>query len=509
MTFMSRITNGLTGAMQSVGTMTNIVPMSPTLDADTLRGSPHALYSLLRALSINTNAYRTMQPYLADYGLESVSLHGLRNPVNAVASVYESLLWPGTIREDNDASALPLAAPANLTTIDGLFAATHRVWRESNFSNRKEMIAYDSALLGEQIYRVVGEPDRQRAYFEVVQPDFVTDLDTDGRGYLTYIRIDIPQLERLANGERRRSWHTEEWRKDGAYRVWRHEHNPNVGTDLLGTPVEDMDIEQMYGTDFVPFVHYKHRESSASPRGMSSVIHALDKIVYLDALATALHERLTNHNIPDKVLSSNLVDEAGMPVKAPKLGDANKLEINGSMLWALPGGWSLTDTVAQLDYMSHLAVVNSHYEAIAETDLPELNWYTIGQSGNDQSGTALQVKLTPVINKVEKARGRAESELIRITQMVMTVGQNLGIPEYSAERIGSYERGDFDFWIQDRPIVPLTQNELLDLDAKRATTLRELTDAGVAIDVAARIAGYSEDDAEAMLRGDSVDGLLP
>ncbi len=73
--------------------------------------SPREQYEMLRALAGNFNAYGELSTLMAGYNVGDVAIQGLGNPSNAVAAFYESVLWDGTIREDDAASALPLEIP--------------------------------------------------------------------------------------------------------------------------------------------------------------------------------------------------------------------------------------------------------------------------------------------------------------------------------------------------------------------------------------------------------------
>lgn len=487
----------LVGAAQSIFGVADALDLSYRASDSSSTDEPATLYSALRRLALNTNAYTDLAPLLRDYNLDGTAMAGLRNPTNAVAAFYRAVLWSGTIREGAEDSALPLILPDDLTTADNLSSAVHRIWRESNLNRQKSLLAYDTALLGEQILKVVGEGEgaTARAYLQVIQPDYMSDLDIDARGYLTYIRLDIPQLRRKADGTADPYTRTEVWDKRGnRYRVWEHTKPSGTGTDQLGTPILDMLMEQVYGADFVPFVQMAYEFSSASPRGVPVVLHALDKIIYLDALTTALHQRLTNHNIPDTVLQSNIFDPAtGGPIQTPVPQDVGKVTLGSEDLIIVPSGWTLESTVAQLQYAEHLAVVQAHYQALKQGDLPELVWYDVSEAGNDLSGKALNYKLTPAKSKIDEARGNAEDALIRATQMALTVAQNLGMPGFEAATIGTFEANAFDFWIADRPILPLTESEEAEVATSRATETKTLVDAGASIAGAMEVAGYSTD----------------
>lgn len=495
------LSGGLSGAMFATFGAMNAVPTSPILSSGTVRQYPQALYSLNRALAANTNAYKSLLDVLGDYGLEDTAMQGLRNPVNAVCEFYESTLWPGTIREDDDDSALPLIVGPDARDADNLRAAIHQVWRWSNWNDGKETAAYDAANLGDQVFKVRSDEAQKRAWFEVIAPDYMTDLDTDGRGYLTYIRLDIPVNRRKADGAIETVIHTEVWDKETQlYRRWEGPSRGIVSLDQLGRPTEQETMEQLAGVDFVPFVHWRFKATSTDSRGVSAFGRALDKIIYGDALVTALHQRLTRYNQADWALEGSGVDADGMPIPAPQVGsgdDGAVLEMGGGKLWRLPSGWKLRDLVAGLDYANHLAVVDAHYRAMKSYDLQELTWYEVSEASGADSGRALDYKLTPAKSKLDKARGRSDASLIRVTQMCLSVGQQLGIADFSEAKIGTYAAGNFDFWIADRPIVPVSPQDQIDMDAKRATTAQTLAQTYGA-DGAAEVAGYSEDQRAAL-----------
>lgn len=464
--------------------------------------SPLAHYAMLRTLARNTSAYRELIQALPDYGLSNVAMQGLRNPTHSVCAFYEANLWSGSIREDDEQSALPLEVPALGTRKQGdnRRGAIHQVWRWSNLNDAKEPAAYDAAMLGDQVLKIRSDDRTRRSWFEFVLPDYMTDLDVDGRGYLTYIRLDVPQVRRLPDGKTETFYHTEVWDKAAmTYRLWEHKHASANGTDQLGTPIIDVDMEQVFGVDFVPFVHWRFDVDSDAERGVAAIMRAFDKILYGDYLVTALHRRLSRDE--DWMLKAPpMYTSDGAPLPPPRLGTTSEsFTIGSGRMHSLPAGWDIASVVAGLDYAAHLAVVEAHYRALQETDLPELAWGAISEAGGDLSGKALNYKLTPAKSRLEKARGRAEASLIRATQMCLSVAQQLGAPGFGESEIGTYAKGDFDFWIADREIVPLSETERSEIETARVTRVQTLSNAGVGIDGALAMEGYSDEDIERAL----------
>lgn len=489
---MSKFVNGLSGYFRSfidsLGTTATVQPYAGVTPASI------SIYDLLRHLASNLDPYHDLLGYLSRTDFKSVSIQGLRNPTNAVCEVYESTLWPGMIRENDDDSALPLVFGPQVTNPDNLKAAILRVWEASNWNENKDTAAYDAANLGDQLFKVVGDAAGGQVYFQIIQPDYLTAFTPDPRGYLRWIRTDVPETRTLANGTTETIWETEVWDKEtGTLRVWEHKDGPTQPVERLGTPRETVTFAAIFGEDFVPFVHWRFKARSGQERGVAAVMHALDKLIAGDALVTALFQRLTNHNMPDEIITSSIIDQNGMPAPPLRSASVTQVDVAGVMRYSLPGGYQFTSTVPQLQYAEHLAAIEAHYQALKRDDLIELSFNEVSEAGGDLSGKALNYKLGPTKAKVDRARGRGESALVRITQMCLTAGQNLGIAGFSAAEIGTFEAGNFDFWFRDRPLIPTSPEDQADLDTSRTQRVKTLVDSGASLGGAMRVAGYDDE----------------
>ena len=61
----------------------------------------------------------------------------------------------------------------------------------------------------------------ERVWMQNLEPQTVTDMTSDERGYLTYIRLDTPQQRRDADGKLKPYTLTEVWEKDTqTFRRW-------------------------------------------------------------------------------------------------------------------------------------------------------------------------------------------------------------------------------------------------------------------------------------------------
>jgi hypothetical protein len=517
----------INGMVSIFGNTSNLNLMPSELAASARAENPFALYQFLRALHANSDVYDEVARMAVDLGIGTGAAKGLRNPTAAACKFYRATIWPGMLP-----FALPIETPertqaraARRTTVsrsgapvtveqsDRLEAQIHRGWRWSNWNSRKQVFAGNLPKLGDQFLKIAtngtDERDPDRVYFQMVEPEYVTVLDSDERGYITYIRVDIPRTRRNANGREETYYYTEVWDKEsGRYRVWEHREFSAPYDDLaaLGTPVADEDMMSV-GVDYVPFVQCQHLDEGGD-RGVAAVMPALDKIVYGDLLVTALHQRLTNHNKPDLALVGVGMDADGLPLPPPAVSgdDGDTVTLGGTKLWRLPSGWDLKHVIAGLDYASHLDVVEKHYQALQRTDLPELAWYQVADS-SELSGRAISYQLTAAKANAEEVRGNAEQALARADMMLLSIAQYFKLSGFESSSIGTYDNGDFDHWFSQRDVLPMTLEEDVETAGKRAEQVTALTSAGAGLSAAARAAGYDDDVADDLEQVAVIEGL--
>jgi len=142
------------------------------------------IYAKLREYYENNGLYENVEAfgYYQDKWIEP--LKGLRTCVNRSVEFYVSKILQG----------------AKVSTEDKkVKEAIERVWKWSNFYAQKQLAIRDLALYGDIFFKVIGTSEK--VYFEVISPEYVTDYDTDSRGNVVEIRIDIPveiEEEKLA-----------------------------------------------------------------------------------------------------------------------------------------------------------------------------------------------------------------------------------------------------------------------------------------------------------------------
>ena len=429
-------------------------------------------YRVLKAYYQNNGVYEVIDKLYAGVGAKSQDMRPLRNPAFRVVEFYAAKIWPGPLPD-----ALPIVSPNAALT-----APLQQVWAWSNWGSEKQAAARWFAMYGDMFLKVAtkraDDGGTTRVYLQNIEPIYVTEMDSDERGILTYVRFDIPRQRRT--GDKTVDYtHTEVWNK-GEYRLWEHTRSTKTPTDQLGAPTTSAPLSS-FGIDFIPVVWQPFR-NIGDERGSGAFTPVIEKIDEANRQATRLHQMLFRYNRALWAASANGVDATGRPLPPPRLGDsgADTLEVDDDTVLRLPGNSTLSSLVAPIDYGSALAILDAQLAEI-QKDLPELAYYELRSLG--VSGIAAITLLGDAIDRAVEARGNAEAALVRANQMALTIGQNLGL---FADLGGTYEDGAFAHSFVTRPVMALPEND-------KAALVGAWVQAGVPLTTALRRVGWSEE----------------
>lgn len=432
---------------------------------------------LLRSYYDNT-AYQELNAEAVRRGVKGLKF--LDNPAYQAVEFHAAHLFPGTLPD-----ALPLQdAPESLE------AAIRQVWAWSNWASEKQVYARTLGICGEAFIKAVSNPEGTRFFKQLTEPEYVTDLEEDERGYLVFIRLDFPVW---VDGQEKT--HTEVWSKeDNEYLVW-PAHSKGVGEDLdqLGEPDAELSgrITDL-GIDFVPFVHAKFQDIG-NPRGSGVFEKFLGAIDEQNRAVNRLHETYFRYDRPLTALRRNEAGQgpATMQRDGPKDDDAGgETEVGNEMLLRLPGTTDIAQMVPNIPYDAGLKMIEARHDRLAE-HLSEIRYYQDVEG--DPSGLARRVRLAPATSRGIEARGNAEAAAIRATQMCLTLGSKAGV----FRNIGTFEAGSFDFSFKEREILPLSHEELLSNRQKEAAVVQAWHAMGL-LQYGLEQLGMSEKEAQAL-----------
>lgn len=434
---------------------------------------PKQLYDVLWSYYHSNDLYSNVQVGLRNAGVSAESMLPLRNPAFRVAEFYVSKLW--TTKQE-------ILAP-----MEQILEPIDRVWRWSNWTNKRRLAARQFAVLGDMFIKVVAREDRTRVYFQLIDPVNMTDFAVDERGFIVWCRMDVPITMQNGNG----GWHTEVWNKSEV-RVWQHTKGAGESTDRLGAPMMQLSSGEL-GIDFVPIVHAKFRDVG-NDRGQGAYTHALDKIDEANRMATRLHKLLYRYNSAMWVLSANGVDSSNRPLPPPALSNSagkgvdDQLTIGDDRVFRVPGQATLAPLDNKVDFDASLKVLQDHMLEL-EKDLPELAYYQLRQM-TDVSGRAIQLLLSDAIDRVLEARSAAEFAVIRANQMALTMGAAIGL--FKLE--GSYDSGAFEHDFAPEDVIPLSAAEVATAEKTEAEAKAAKLGLGVSQTQVLKELGYTEED---------------
>jgi hypothetical protein len=444
--------------------------------------SQENLYQQLERYYFSNGLYDDVLAQAVYLSTWSPAMKSLRTPVNRSVEFYAAHLWPGSLPD-----ALPIVAAD-----ERIIEPIAQLWQWSAWDAAKQRAARWFAMLGNMFLCNRISEDRSKTFIQAIKPSYVTHFSADYRGIIQTIRIDIPTTK---GGES--ITHTEYYDKQ-EYKIWEGDHNSSDELKELGDPIQTGDLLAEYGIDFVPVTHAKFHDSG-DRLGNACFVHALDKIDEVNRQATRLHQMLYRFNKATWAVTANAMDATGRPLPAPRLpsSDASgpnarrEVEEQDEEIKYLPGMSKLESLVPQIAWEQALKILEAQ-AAELRRDLPELLFYDL-ETRTDLSGRAIRTLLSGAIDRCLEARGQAETALARADAIGLSIAQHLGLEGFGPAQIGSYAAGAFAHSFRTRDVIAIS-------DGERAETTRNLTQAGMTVESAMRIAGYSEAQIEAEVK---------
>ena len=415
----------------------------------------HLYKKLTRLYESNGYYERNFLSNSKPYSVYSKYVKPLRTVVNRSIEFYASkIAVPMQVNSDNQ------------QVVD----AINQIMIWSNFSAIKPVALRQSALYGNIFWKVIS--DGEKVYFETIDPNYVSDISVNNRGYLQTIRIDIPISDEFG----RNLTYTEYWTKE-YYSTWTHTMGENAPLDTLGDPQTSGWLQEL-GIDFIPIVQVKFKDIGRK-WGVGAVHHCLDKIDEANKEASRLSDLIFRYNKNVTVISANSEDGNGRPKPAPKVADDKDIfsEKEDSILY-LNGLAKVESLVPDIDYDAALNILNAMMNELYE-DLPELRYYAL--KDGSLSGKAIRLMLSGAVDRAEEARENFIQGLIRVNQIALTLGKFWGIFPLN----GSYDSGEFEHSINTPELFPMD-------DGEKALALRDYTSGGLALPTILRLLGFDD-----------------
>lgn len=465
-------------------------PPDPLVDKTATRMTYRALWQMYE----NNALYDQLAELLAREGLWRESMKPLRNPANRIVEFHASKLWPGA----DLAEALPIEGASTVVE-----KAIRQTWTWSNFADQKQAYARWFASYGDLFIKVTGRLDPEpRVYFQKLEPETCTVVRQDERGYLTHIRIDTPHREEQEDGSLRDFWITEIWDKPaGLVRIWEHQKGPDATERDMGRPRQAFGLLEAFGIDFIPIVQGQFKNVGRD-RGHGSFSHAFDKIHEANRVATRLHSMAFRHSNVTMAFTAGGLDANMRPLPAPDIEGERASDtlqdgttiIGEDRVLKLPGQADVKFLVPNLPYSQLLDMLNAHMNEI-EDDCPEMAYYRLRELGSQLSGRAVRILLSDAIDRGVEARGNGEQAIIRLNQMALTIGQQIGA---FPGLVGTFEDGSWDHTFTKRQFLPIDDLEEAQTEQAKVTAKIGKLQLGIPKETVQAELGYDEQEITAM-----------
>jgi len=458
---------------------------APTSFEDAAALPTSEFFNLLEDYYLNNGLYWLLEELLLTNQKSNFdNRRALRNPAHAAVEFYAGKLWPGQIDR-----ALPI-----VTENQQLLDPVKQIFAWSNWGATKQVMARKFSMLGTILIKVNVSTDLTRTYLQVIDPRVIPEYGfrLDERGFLTFLRMDIPQEKTKAGEET--TWWTEVWQKvqgvGVTYQLFIHQEGLNeldgpVMTKMTGEPPAPEMADAFLPFDFIPVVFIPFRDIGQH-WGLGCYVQSLDKIDEANLLATRLHALIYNTDVT-WALKANARDAQGRPLPAPDVQmqgepQGTVVKVGGLKMVKLPGTSDLAPLVPALDFASLMGVVKDMVNEI-ERDLPEARYYRIAsETGGDLSGRAIELLLGDAVDRAVEARGNGETGMIRALQMALSLGVSYNIFKGS---IGNFASGDFELKFKDRPIITPTLKEIFEV-------VKLAVDSGLSIESAMAITNFDK-----------------
>lgn len=392
--------------------------------------------------------YSTLSTYAQQhknkYGLYQHT-RGVYNPVARQNNLLVSSIYGGSIDfEHMTGGAIPLVFDNA-----ALEEALRNVFIWSRFNELKSLYVRWGANLGDVALKIVDDRQAQKVRMEILHPGKIRDAEFDSVGNVKAVTIEYERDEETPPGQPTRFGilsavstpktylYTERITQE-KFETFKDGEPFAYYNDANGNPTPAWDNE--YG--FVPLVIANHKETGLR-WGANSFHNVTRKIDEVNDFASLLNDQVRK--------SVNVLWYfAGVR-------QASQLEASSSVRDEVPAIYGPPESqphamIANLPIDQALAALQEMLSEL-ERDMPELALQRIRESTGAQTAPGVRAQYSDAIGRITEARGNYDAALVRGLQMAVSVGGYNRYDGFAGFDLNSYDAGELDFYIKDRPVI--------------------------------------------------------
>lgn len=413
------------------------------------------------------------------------------NPVTRLVDFYGSHIYPGVLTTDGD--NLPdgeiLAIPLAKDTPDEIKEALGQLWQWSNWNINKDLWVVWCASMGDCPVEAVENVGRGKVRAKVIPPSHVIDFERDHDApdnIISYV-IEYKYFDRT---------------DDQIYTYRKTVDRDNIREFRNDRPFDygnGVAYDNPYG--FAPLVWNSHRNIGTVPG--ATAVRSWRKVEMLNSLASEVSKYISvQSKTPTMVFGDGKVTSA--------FEDATKTDEDSITLLKMAGSGSVSSISGNLELAAAEVRIASMIAEI-EHDHPEVTMYSQLRSMGQITGPAAELLMGDVKGNVTRARAGYDSASERLFKMLMTMGgmranerkggwANLTPQQekFLPFNLESFERGDLEFSITSRPLLPKTNQQYWAEQDAKFTAIKKGIDAGFPMTYQEAQNGMNDDDVAAL-----------
>jgi hypothetical protein len=413
---------------------------------------------------------------------------GIYNPTKRVVDWYAHRMYPGPWAgdglplPDGTPAAVPFASDTEETV--RLAAMAGLEW--SNWDERRAYYPLLGSMYGDVAMKPYLDVDAGKVYLQLIEPEYVTDLEFNNRGDVIAYKIEIPR--RLDDDAKTK------------YVYGEYVDKERMITYYDGSPFgyDGLPAEQPNPFGFCPFVWVRHTYVGGV-HGAPAIDGVVRKIDELNHMVSSIHDyigKMSRQPIgiaSDKSMGKGR-DGDGVFVINAETGDHEGRSVLGTMKG--PADFRAFPLLQDMGLTPASQYCRDLISEI-EKDLPETVMDQQLREMSQVAGIAIPRLMGDVANRYLHAQRSYDGGLITAMQMMISMGsfaiQNrLWRQPWSDTQkrflpfnLNSYDNGDLAVSLMNRPLVELTAQERAELALLRSQIPAQPT--------ALREAGYSEE----------------
>jgi hypothetical protein len=439
--------------------------------------------------------------YRAQYGLYR-HIRPVYNPTKRLVNFYAGMVYPGVLSTDGAGlpDGTPLAIPLAKDIDEALRDAIGQLWQWSNWQVGKSLMVRYGAALGDVLVEVVDEVDRGKVTFDIIWPGLVTELTLDGSGNVKEYAIEYEAQDTI-NGP--------------LYHYKRLVNSRTIAefkNDSLFEYVEGVPAERPNPYGFAPAVWCKHTDDGGDHG--EPAIRNISKIDELNEMASHAHDRAHAVLSSPMVISGKNISQAfvdSLDTKRGPTSDQTRPSAGRESVRVLKAEENGGVSAVQLPEGEMLHYIEKLLEEI-EADHPELTMFETLREMSQITGPAAEILVGDAYALITDARAGYDVQTVKLMQMGLAVagwrlntgawGNDLSSQQetFAPFDLESYRRGDLDFEIMPRPLVPrilTAEDRRVWMEAgDRHYVKRETVTGQFVGDVETEMAGIAEDEAK-------------